>query len=366
MQKSSSVFFTLAFAASGCLGLLSAQEIVVRDFTSPGADAENLGPSYWTPERRAAAIPMRLEISGNPAAGPREPVGPVRSAPSSQVLNATAADTPLADGQYEVLPQEAGTFASYPYPFTRFYPWTGLYDGAAGHPYPIFPYRTVGKLFFRLGRGSYVCSASVIRPHLVLTARHCVLSQTLGWATNVVFYPGYSNGPNPRLSAGWRARRLSTWGFSGTGALLKWDIGFIQTYDDDDTGCGGSGGGRPIETYTGFLGWLYGGDVRDRNYTSMGYPQGAPFDGKYMVEAHSDVGNVDPLNQPGTFSMGNDMTGGSSGGPWIVGFGTSNYANGLNSYKWTSPSRPMEMNSPNFQQDNFRNLLTHAQGLSCP
>ena len=145
---------------------------------------------------------------------------------------------------------------------------------------------------------------------------------------------------------------------------MKWDIGFIQTYDDNNTSCGTVG--HAIEYYTGFLGWMYGGYVGDRNYTAMGYPHAAPFNGLFMVEAHSDVGNIDPLSQPGTFAIGNDMTGGSSGGPWLVSFGDSNYANGLNSYKWTTPNRPLEMNSPNFQQDNFYNLIAWAQSWTCP
>jgi V8-like Glu-specific endopeptidase len=261
-----------------------------------------------------------------------------------------------------IKPQEAGNFASYPYPFTRYHPWAGLYSPNYAF-YPISPYRMVGKLFFTLGGNNYVCSASVIRPHLVITARHCMYDGS--WATNVVFYPGWINGPNWKLKA-WKARRLGTWSLAGGGAGLKWDLGFIQTFDDDNVGCNGSSGGKAIEWFTGFLGWMYGGYVGDRNYTSMGYPAAAPFDGKWQVQAHSDVGNIDPLDQPGTFSMGNDMTGGSSGGPWLVGFGTTNWVNGLNSYKWVVPARPLEMNGPNFQTDNFWNLLAWAQGWPCP
>ena len=348
----------------GGLSLLVAQQMVTRDFTDPAASRDARGPEFWTAERRAAAIPMIRTISGSAAAGPMTPVGPVVSSPGQK---ATMLESPLDSSEVAVpgvlQPMEAGIFSSYPYPFTRYFPWGGLYNGNYAF-YPIYPYRTVGKLFFTLGNTSYVCSASVIRPHLLLTARHCVLDASAGWASNVVFYPGYFNGvTNTRLKA-WKARRMGTWSYAGTGAGLKWDIGFIQTYDDNNTSCGTSG--HAIEYYTGFLGWMYGGYVGDRNYHAMGYPHAAPFNGLFMVIATSDVGNIDPLNQPGTFSIGNDMTGGSSGGPWLVDFGVNNYANGLNSYKWTNPNRPLEMNSPNFQQDNFYNLLAWAQGWSCP
>ena len=43
------------------------------------------------------------------------------------------------------------------------------------------------------GSGDFVCSASVIRPHLLVTAAHCLLDGGT-WATNVVFYRGYHNG----------------------------------------------------------------------------------------------------------------------------------------------------------------------------
>ena len=353
--------------AAGACFTLSAQELVTKDFTESGEKTSAQVIAYWTAEKMSAAVARTNNISGNPTPGPMQAVGPVVSSAGQK---ASMMDAPIDEyanpiaQAIGVAPQEAGNFNSYPYPFTRFNPWVGLYNGKYAF-FPIFPYRAVGKLFFTLGRTNYVCSASVIRPHLLLTARHCVLDSATGWATNVVFYPGYANGANTKLKV-WTARRLATWGFGGAGAGLKFDIGFIQTNDEGGAGCNGSSGNHPVEWYTGYLGWLYGGYVGDRNYTSMGYPQAAPFNGLWQVEAHSDVGNIDPLNQPGTFSMGNDMTGGSSGGPWLVNFGTSNYANGLNSYKWTSPNRPLEMNSPNFQADNFANLLTYAQGLACP
>jgi hypothetical protein len=48
--------------------------------------------------------------------------------------------------------------------------------------------------------------------------------------------------------------------------------------------------------------------------------------------------------------IGCDLTGGSSGGPWITKFsgasGSANYLNGHNSYRYTS--HPQEMFSPYF------------------
>jgi V8-like Glu-specific endopeptidase len=365
------------FAAVLACGTITvtAQQVMVRDFTTPEGMATAGNPNYWTAERKAIAVARPMPNPGtfsgsnavnkaipNSAPGDSSPGGAPQATPAD--MAELLADPAVAD-MIKASPEVAGTFATYPYPFTRFNTPSTLYDGAALSPYPTYPFSTVGKLFFRFGAGSFVCSASVIRPHLLLTARHCVLDAASGWATNVVFDPGYKSGANPKLKS-WRARRLITWSLAGATASLKWDIAFIQTADENGTGCGGSSGGHPVEFYTGFLGWLYGGNVAVRNYSAFGYPQAAPFNGTIMVEAHSDVGNIDPLGQVGTFSIGNDMTGGSSGGPWIVGLLTNNFANGLNSFKWINPPRPLEMNSPNFQADNFHNLLVPAQALACP
>ena len=185
-----------AILVCGGFSLLMAQQPVGRDFTAPGASRDAAGPEFWTAERRAAAIPLTRSISGNATPGPAMPVGPVVTSPGQK---ATMLESPIdlkeavVAQAIAVQPQEAGNFGSYPYPFSRFFPWGGLYNGNYAF-YPIFPYRTVGKLFFQYGNTSYVCSASVIRPHLLLTARHCILDPAQGWARNVVFYPGYFNG----------------------------------------------------------------------------------------------------------------------------------------------------------------------------
>ena len=54
---------------------------------------------------------------------------------------------------------------SYPAPFTR---WENFAD------YNLWPYRAVGKLFFKQGGKSFVCSASSIGGCAIITAGHCV------------------------------------------------------------------------------------------------------------------------------------------------------------------------------------------------
>jgi len=257
---------------------------------------------------------------------------------------------------------------TYPYPFTQ-YPVLGLlYDETVP---PVYPYKTVGKLFGTLpGVGNFSCSAAVSRPHLVLTARHCIYDvPTATFATNVIFFPGWHNGPNITLAGGWGASGLFTWpaGFP----QHRWDIGYIQTFDDDGVGCGGSAGGTPIESYTGFLGYLWGGDYSSRHWDEFGYPAGPPFDGTILIQSESSTGAEDQLGEVDTVEVGNSMTGGSSGGPWIVSFvpgaaGSVNWVNGLNSFRFSTPNHSDAENSPKFLADNFDTLRAFAEAQTCP
>jgi V8-like Glu-specific endopeptidase len=254
---------------------------------------------------------------------------------------------------------------TYPYPFTRFNVLQMLYR--QGRPNKQYPYIAVGKLFFTIGASNYVCSASVIRPHLLLTARHCIFDYPTGtWATNVVFYPGYYAGSNADLGGAWVARVLYTW--VSNAAASQYDIGFVQLFNSARTACGT---GTTIENVTGYLGYSYGGSYEKKQFNAFGYPAGAPFNGNVLVESQSATGALNVLGEGNTVEAGNDMTGGSSGGPWLTNFrpgvvGAFNYANGVNSYKWISPNHSQAMNSPQFQAANFYNLLVGAMGLACP
>src|SRR5260370_37543498 len=98
-----------------------------------------------------------------------------------------------------------------------------------------------GNVFFTRGTQNFVGSASVIRPHLLLTARHCVYDGQ--FFSNWVFYPGYHAGANTQLGGAWFARTEITWG--GPCNLDGLDITFSQTFDDDAIGCNGSTGVCP-------------------------------------------------------------------------------------------------------------------------
>jgi V8-like Glu-specific endopeptidase len=307
--------------------------------TSPPIHSIRLGPpaaalAYWTPERLQTAVPANLPV----------------------LEDALALPAPAANSGASI--------------FTRFAVFPFLYNGDLGNTC-CYPYSTIGKLFaLKPGGPGFSCTASVVHPHLLLTARHCVYDlPTHQFFKNVTFYPGWyvgheHPGPNPFLGT-WAGQSIATF---ATNASIKYDIAFIQTYDDTGGGCGGSTG-HPIEEFTGYLGALSSPneDYFDRQWNQFGYPGEPPFNGFELIEVQSGIhfrgsGKI-------VVEAGNDMTGGASGGPWIFGFDTTgggnpggNFANGVN--HGHPAGYPGVMQSPRFLADNFDALFQTAK--DCP
>ena len=77
---------------------------------------------------------------------------------------------------------------------------TARADGFSGSTNTIYPYRASGKVFFNKPgeSGSFICSASLIKKGVVVTAAHCVsdFGKNTFW-TNWRFVPGYKSGSAP-------------------------------------------------------------------------------------------------------------------------------------------------------------------------
>ena len=323
--------------------------------------------AYWTEERLQNAQPMPLLDVSNDVPGPpiMENSGGGSSPGQPPAFSFASRRARGANNAPQDIPPPAVTY-SYPFPYTRYFVWGPLYDGVNND---LYPYSTIGRLFFTINGADHSCSASVAHPHTLITARHCIfnyIDPSGGqFATNVVFYPNWQNGPNPSLGA-WPARRLYTW--VSNAPNYNYDIGFIQLFDDDRAGCGGSFGGNPIESYTGWLGWEWGFDYSRKHWDSIGYPADPPFDGRWMTESESSTGDLNPLGFTDTIEVGSDQTGGASGGPWLLYFspGGQGYVNGINSFKFTNPDHSGAMASPQFWVYNYANLRDGALALSCP
>jgi V8-like Glu-specific endopeptidase len=237
-------------------------------------------------------------------------------------------------------------------------------ESVEGYSYPpgnnryvLYPYVTVGKLFFRQRGVSYVCSASAAGRNAILTAGHCVhdgSNSTAGWSSNVVFVPAYRNGTSPRgqWTASWLATKTAWYQSSN----FRYDLGGAVLYKRNN---------QTISQVVGYLGFAWNQSY-DLHWNVFGYPAGAPFNGQLMWTCQASLAyqGTPSGSGPRTKGIGCDMTGGSSGGPWIWKFsggsGATNYLNGVTSYRRSGYSQ--ELYSPHFDSTSksLRDLVVNG------
>ena len=292
---------------------------------------------YWTPERMAAAQPYPLPIvevdeakaspdlpyASKPRGKPRlEGGGP----PQREYLPKILEDDDVGDVAVPRgfgVPQNKHTGnanVDYPAPFTR-WTWFGRYL--------TYPISTIAKMFFDQdhdGDGvlsSFVCSASVVdmgggTVDRVATAGHCVnnglngAGANGGWSTNVLVCPSYNAGGVNPVSGCWAVLNQATYTGWITSSNSDLDIACMHTNPT------GTVVANEIGNVTGTLGRAW--NWNDEPITAFGYPAGAPFPGYHIIiSASADWYNVDWGIGPDSKYIGSDQTGGSSGGPWILG-----------------------------------------------
>lgn len=210
----------------------------------------------------------------------------------------------------------------------------------------------VGKVFFSVGAGNYVCSGALATDGLtdraiVLTAGHCAWSQGApgAFVTNWAFYPNYDGGNRTAWYASAlviRSEFSSQTTFNNIALANDWASAVLQT-----------GGQNPASlpdlNFQNVAKNSYDLNTAgfSTGYTSFafGYPQAAPFDGLTLKYAGATI-FID-ANTKTTWGMNSSMTGGASGGPWLSN-GTSTTVNAvtgklssLNSYKYNLDTTKM-------------------------
>jgi hypothetical protein len=265
-----------ATGASGTAG----GGVAVADRATTSAAADRV-EDYWTAKRmRTAKTPER---------------------PSA----ATAADAPVARGaEQRVGPKKPG-----------------------GGPVPMASTTaTTGKVFFTLGGTNYVCSGAATSSSnrdVVTTAGHCVKDGSGAWATNWAFVPAYNNGSRPYGT--WTARTLvttSAWASSGN---INYDGGFAVM---------NTLGGQHLTDRVGGQGIAFN-LARGLYYNAYGYPAAPPFNGE-TLKSCAGYASDDVWGGTQSQSIPCNMTGGSSGGPWLTG----STINSVNSFGYSGvPNR---------------------------
>ena len=175
----------------------------------------------------------------------------------------------------------------------------------------FYPWSTTGKLWFTINGAWYICSGTMVKPAIVVTAGHCVHSgngTSSGWYANWQFVPAYRSGAAPYgIWTNWAfANTTGTWYSGGGGVPNDADYAVIVF--------GRNAAGYRIGDYTGWMGWQYP-NLIGRHVTVLGYP------------ANLDSGVINhrvdgAVNQGSGYTgvWGSDMTGGSSGGSVVFNF----------------------------------------------
>jgi len=273
-------------AASERAGAARTDDVEVRAAATTKAESRRV-VEYWTPARMRDAVPADRLVADRSTAG--SGAGVERGTPT--VLRPRAKPGAGGDG-------------------------TGAYYTGGGRVV-----QTTGKVFFTLGGTNYVCSGSSTTSSnhdVVLTAGHCVNEGPGAYATNWAFVPAYDDGARPYGT--FTARSLVTtsqWAGSGD---FDYDVGFAVVNPVNGTDLTDTVGSQGI----GF------NLARNQQMYSFGYPAERPYDGTDIAYC---FGTVFPDTFGGSTDQGMNcnMTGGSSGGPWLLDYDAGSGVGTLNS-----------------------------------
>jgi hypothetical protein len=327
----------------GVVGAIAATLVLVVVAGGLAAPPQGVGKrdraavlAYWTPERVSRAVPREVSPDRVPSfPTPRETAKPPGTPGGGGGGSGGGSGTSVAGAA-----------------------WTGGGKVKA----------TTGKVLFTMAGVDYVCSGSVAQDvstatSLILTAGHCVYDEAgRAFATNWMFVPDYEDGgaivTNPDGSHSfscdtvpygcWTASALVTttaWA-NGGGSLA----GFNHDYAFAVVGTGGkTGESNQLDATVGANTIAFNVSHPTQVY-SFGYPAASPYDGQKLIYcAGQDV--RDTWGGTTDFGLNCNMTGGSSGGPWFVNFGSAGSTgalNSVNSFKYTSGKLSKHMFGPYF------------------
>lgn len=333
----------------------------------PGAIRIKLDPAdrvNWTPERMARAKPLDLVLSGTASLGAPKPLDgadlrgdhrpilvpgtPAHGTPARMdgAPRQTAIERPFAAAAGQV-------------PYERFQ----VPDPSS------FDVSMHGKLYMLVDDDPYqeaVCSATVVPSAtgmVAMTAGHCLMSPENGLAIlDGAFVPGYlGNDQNPYgfwpleylyVTQEWAESTSNPSDSSKPDARYDVAAFSVMQYPYANGSLQEVVGARGIAFNIG----------QGQSFQSYGYPAADPFDGEKMISCNSDPALIDPDYPAPPFpnGMGCDMTGGSSGGGWVI---EEQYLNSVVSY--ALKARPEMQFGPYFGNVALE-LFETASGLDYP
>ncbi|MBX3640419.1 MAG: trypsin-like serine protease [Nitrosomonas sp.] len=297
-----------------------AVEISVPDSIIPGQGTAE----FWTPERLRNAKPVKLpraseyyptteilesddyeEQISEPGQAPIIKIKPNKTKLFEPLKNEISDDEFHFYNEEDVDPSSYGTSGAY-------------FTSSSVSPAPATqnsrPYSATGRLFYTDKAGRlYSCTASVIKPRLILTAGHCVYDAVKKqWYTNFIFIPALHKGSEPYGSWIWSGWAVTTTNWINSGGKLPnaGDFAIIEMKDNSSK--------RRIGDITGHYGYRLNA-LHPNHVTILGYPT-AFNSGNWLHRVDSQSFRATFSN---TVEFGADMTAGASGGGMIENFGMS-------------------------------------------
>jgi V8-like Glu-specific endopeptidase len=186
---------------------------------------------------------------------------------------------------------------------------------------------TTGKVLFTLDSGDWICTGTVVTDgiegrSMVISAAHCAWDGADGgFARNWTFIPEFDTTPTYTCGQAkwgcWTASALvvnkgytSAGGFNTQAVQYDWSFAVITEPGNKYGSLDGTVGSFAVNTTTMGVG--------DRVF-DFGYPAAGKYHGSDLVYCADQVFN-DVYTANKTFGIDCDMTGGSSGGPWLNPF----------------------------------------------
>jgi len=176
-----------------------------------------------------------------------------------------------------------------------------------------YPNSIGGQLSLTIpGEGDFVCSATVQKLSVIVTAGHCVADGLGHFYTNWLFVPGIRKGVHMMGQYSWHQVFTTPDWFDGGGTVPNaQDVAVIVLSPKMD------GSGRQAGELTGVAGLAALPDLSaGQHLTVLGYPcnlDNCAVDHRTDAQAVSFVENTDII--------GSDSSGGASGGGWFVNYG---------------------------------------------
>lgn len=324
-----STLMAVAGAAAALMLVGSGQVHAQSAGTIQGPPAEVTNPNV--------APPSGTAHTNLPAANPEEFTNAEKQAPRSVLPGKPGVSTGggQAPGPQVEGPPAYGTSTA-PYTTVRAAVTVlGTSSTAANTPVTSYPYRATGRLYFNCNSAKTsctVCTASLIEKGVLLTAAHCVFkfgtNSSKGWYSGWTWCPsntGWFSGAYGCFNAG--SPRILTTYYNGSDVCVQ---SGVVCNDDMATllvpSVKGTYIGSTVGWYNyGWNGYSYKnasmlGNVNAVQITELGYP--VAFDNGYQMQRTDAVGWYYTSGNLKNTQIGSAQTGGASGGPWLVNFGT--------------------------------------------